>query len=299
MNLDLGTILGAIAIILFLADKTFKKEREVDNIKSQMEKILEKCDEYLNQAKEIIKNSKELAISHHLRPELSIFVTKQWEFVEKTFHNRFEKHSICRRIVMNFINSDTNILLDSGSTVDLITFELLTSDKSNINVLSNNVFAAMHLIGERRISFRLLSGLFNDRYAATYSDEAISQIQLQDFSIIILAATAINFRSGIMVYKGDEENLKFKKTALNKFRKSMGTKLIIAVDATKFTNSEEKDICTEVLPENEWTSLRDRLSSRIIIVTSHMRPETDVSKRAEFDREIESFKAVGIAIDLG
>lgn len=291
----IGVIIGIAAIILHFSGRISKKEREMEIIRHEMDRINKTTDEMLTKAKEILDKSKELSNSHDLRPELSIFVTRQWDFVVKTFHNRFEKHSICRRIVTGHIKDGTNILLDSGSTIDLITFELLTSNKNNVNVLSNNVFAAMHLIGVKKIEFRLLSGIFNDRYAATYSDDANTQVTSQAFNVIIMATSAINFKSGIMVHKNDNENLNFKRAALRNFERSTNTKLIIAVDATKFIEDKE-DHCG-ILEESEWASIILKHAPRIYIVTSPLRPEVVSLKKAEFDQQISKFKAARVNID--
>lgn len=43
-----------------------------------------------------------------------------------------------------------------------------------------------------------------------------------------------------MVHKNDSENLNFKRSALRNFDRSINTKLIIAVDATKFIEDKEE-----------------------------------------------------------
>ena len=291
----LGIFLGGLAIVLFVLDKIFKNESDIKKIESKMDHIFKKTDELLESENEVLNISNELYSSQQLRPDLYIIVHKQWEFVEKTFHNRFEKHSICRRIVTNHINSDTNLLLDSGSTIDLVTFELLTSNKTNINVLSNNLFAAMHLIGEKKISLRLLPGLFNDKYAATYSKEALTQIADDDFSVIILATTALSYIDGIMVLNADSENYAFKRAVIENFKQSRNAKLIIAADATKFI--ENMDNHRSVLSKHEWASLISDHASRIFIVTTPLRKEIDPIQRAAFDQQIELFEALMIDVD--
>lgn len=236
----LGMTFALIAIVLHFAGRRAREERSMALIREGIERFNKKSEEMLDTAKQIVQSYKDASFSQHLRPELSIFVTRQWAFVEKTFHNRFEKHSICRRIVTKHISENAAVLLDSGSTIDLITFELLSSPDENIRVLSNNIFAAMHLIGTKRITFRLLPGVFNDRFAATYSDDSNSLIMNHDFSVIILAATAFKYNNGIMVHKGDRENTDFKACALRNFDRSSSTKLIIAIDATKIFQDIDK-----------------------------------------------------------
>lgn len=300
MNIDtgmIGLILAICAIILHFAARTSKKESDVVLIKSVIERQIETGEKLLEQTTQLLKRVEEkFSTSQHLSSELPIVVTRQWEFLEKTFHNRFEKHSISRRIVSKHIEKNANILLDSGSTIDLVTFELIESEMKNINVISNNIYAAMHLIGQKQIEFTLLPGTFNDRFAATYSDEANSLISNQSFNYIIIAATAIRFDTGIMVHLNDNSNLDFKKAALNKFQRSRNTKLIIAVDGTKLFEDTSKH--QGVMDENTWKEIISKEYSRIFVVTSSLRPSVTSGLVNKYNEELGKFRQIGVTIDV-
>ena len=62
-----------------------------------------------------------------------------WKFLEKIFRNRFEKYNISKYIVSKYIINNHNILLDSGSTIDLVTSELIKSEKK-ILLLPQTIF---------------------------------------------------------------------------------------------------------------------------------------------------------------
>lgn len=293
----IGLVLAVCAIILHFSSRVSKKEVIVDSIKIKFDAQIQKSEELIEQTNLLLKKADEsFSKPTHLSSELPIVVTRQWEFLEKTFHHRFQKHSISRRIVSKYIEQNANILLDSGSTIDLITFELIESEKKNINVLSNNIYAAMHLVGQREVEFTLLPGTFSDRYAATYSEEANNLISNQSFNYIIIAATAIRYDLGIMVHMKDSNNLDFKKAALAKFQRSRNTKLIIAVDGTKFVEDISRH--QPVINKESWKELLVKESSRICIVTSTLRPGVRQELEQKYHRELNKFKQIAVEIDV-
>jgi hypothetical protein len=192
------------------------------------------------------------------------------------------------------------VLLDSGSTTDLVTQELLEGPANNVHVRSNNIFAAMHLVGTKAIDFYLYAGRFSDHFAAVYSKEALAQISNQsDFDLFILAATTFRFDSGIMVHMDDSENDDFKREALIAFERSLASpspsQLLIAVDPSKFlvpTNYHKG-----VVEERKWKDIISKAKNRMIIVTSPLPGGLSANHRALITREIEKFKSAGIRVD--
>src|SRR5258705_6637509 len=127
-----------------------ERDIAVKNIEGRLERFIE-------------AKLQELALnSAGIRPDLSLYLTSQWRFVEKIFHYRFEKSLIAKKVVAAYVVEGSSLLIDSGSTTDLITSELLIQKKPNVQVNSNNVFAAMHLVGTSAVTFRLLPGQFNE-----------------------------------------------------------------------------------------------------------------------------------------
>lgn len=295
---DLPTLLGllsfVVAIVFPLVLNWFSGRKKLLELQLKQEQISRKADETLYKADAILREVREATAAHHVRPELSTYFAKQWRFIERTFYCRYEKHGICRRIVSDCIRNNNTILLDSGSTVDLVTFELLTSDVDNVKVISNNLFAAMHLIGTERVRFQLLSGWFNDNFAAVYDDESTARISGLPIDLFILAATTIRFNEGIMVHDKDISNLSFKASALKTFQKNKASTLIIAVDASKFIEPTTRK--RGVLPLSEWQDICNQECKRIVIVTSTVRYDSKMEERNTIEGELEKFRNSGIQI---
>jgi DeoR/GlpR family transcriptional regulator of sugar metabolism len=230
-----------------------------------------------------------------LRPEFSIILATQWRFIEKIFRYRFEKHSIARKIATKYVGNNTKLLLDSGSTTDLVTSELLISRATGVHVYSNNVFAAMHLIGTTEVPLHLFQGRFSDRFAAVYSDEANNRIDQLGLNSFILAATALRFDTGIMVHNNDAENYNFKRTALMVFMRTPESKLLIAVDASKFFEPVSRH--QGIVTQSEWGDIISRAADRIVIVTSPPGPDFDAAQRAFVEQEIAKFRNACIEVD--
>jgi DeoR/GlpR family transcriptional regulator of sugar metabolism len=272
-------------------------EKKIAVIKASLSGFTGKSGKLLENSEKVLRKAELFSLAHH-RPELTAYLVSQWEFIIKTLSNRYEKQDICRRIVENYISNKSIILLDSGSSVDRVTYELLSSDLKGVNVYTNNVFAALHLVGERRVKLHLLSGVFSDRFAAVYSEESIIRIEGLSINVFILAATAIRFKTGIMVNKEDNENLKFKRAALHAFaRVGDESILIIAVDGTKFLEPTEKH--QGVFNEKEWSELISKYKHRIKLVTSPLRRDVEHDLQVQFNKEISDFEKAGVHIDIG
>jgi len=308
MEIDMSfasLILAIIAIILIFVFRRVDSERIVDNsiikFKSQTEPLIQEFRNLVNEAKNVTTPQ-----SSDFRPDIGSYST-QWRFLEKVFHNRYEKHSICRKIVKKYISDKDVILLDSGSTVDLVTYELLNfPEGQSVCIYSNNVFASLHLVETNMITFHLLSGTLSERFAAVYSKESTIEVEEKySFTVIILAAVAIRVKKGIMVNSDDDGNKLFKHAALSSFKKSRigDCKLLIAVDSTKMitplSDSEGNDTMQTVMDESEWEELLKTRKEDIILVTSPIPDSDTISPEQEvlIKREIESFKSKGIYID--
>jgi len=214
-------------------------------------------------------------------------------FMEKTFRRRSEKREICSKIVRDHIGSREHILLDSGSTVDLVTFELLTHQRFDVMVCSNSVPAAVHLAGTKSVHFQMLPGVFSDRFGAVYSDAALTVVRDGRFDVFILATTAIRFEQGVMVHSSDEQNGEFKRTVLEAFERYGNTRLIIAADVSKF--SERVDEHKPVFERDRWRRLVTSHCKRIVIVSAA--PLGDANVDTSFLIELGKFANAGVRID--
>ena len=227
-------------------------------------------------------------------PDLQVYLTSQWRFIAKVFRYRSEKSLICKKIVRNHISDESSVLLDSGSTPDQVTAEILRTDKS-ARVVSNNVFAAVHLAGTNKVDFDLLPGRFDERYAAVYSPQAIEQIRNGAFTLYILASARLRIDEGIMVLKEDFNNQQFKLEVMRKFAQEKCTRLVIAVDASKFCRGLER-----YMPifddQSEWKRIVASEGKRITVVTNPIvdyRPEEIV----RINQEITRIRCAGINVD--
>lgn len=153
----------------------------------------------------------------------------------------------------------------------------------------------MHLVGTCAVPFDLLPGRFSDIYAAVYSPEANRQIDQMGFNLFILAATAIRFESGIMVHIGDDDNYEFKRTALMRFVRTPESKLLIAVDPSKFFEPIDKH--RGVVSPKEWSDILSKTASRIVIVTSPPSTDFDIQNLTFLQKEIANFRRVKIQVD--
>lgn len=292
-----GGFAGVVALILVIVFRILDGEHKIAEIRFFLKGFTDSSEKILKQSERILDHARKQIVLQNIRPDLSTFYANQWRFIEKTFQYRFEKHAICRGIVQFHIPNNSTIFLDSGSTIDLITFELLTSDVKNVKVISNNLFAAMHLIGIREIHFQLLSGRFNDKFAAVYDEKSEIRISSMPIDVYILAATAIRFIDGIMVLNIDRENRDLKATALRAFQRNKNSKLIIAVDSSKFTVPKEER--QGVIPTEEWKEILEQEKDRIVLITSKIRLDTSPKDRITIENELEMFKEQNITIEYG
>jgi DeoR/GlpR family transcriptional regulator of sugar metabolism len=292
----IGAVLAILAIVLVFIFRDFQREKVIGTIETQLKSFNQSAYDNLSKTSTIIQELQGIrSASQSLCPDFSIFLATQWKFIEKTVHYRLEKHEIARKIVTKYISDHMSVLLDSGSTTDLVTSELLRNRVNGLHIYSNNVYAAMHLSGTSKVPFYLLPGSFSQLFAAVYSPEANRQIGQTGFNLFILATTALRFDSGIMVHISDDENYEFKRTALLTFFHNTESKLLIAADASKFF--EPVETYRGVVSTKEWNDILSRAASRIVIVTSPPSSEFSTQQLVLLQNEIAKFRSVGILVD--
>ncbi len=292
-----GAVFGIIALVLVFVFRDRDRGLALNKIETRLEAFNQRAADILDRTSTTMKEMQGIrSASQQLRPEFSFFFATQWRFIEKVYRFRFEKHSISRKIASKYITGDMRILLDSGSTIDLVTAELLTKPVANIHIYSNNVFAAMHLAGTRRVTFHLFQGRFSERFAAVFADEANNRIDQLPIDLFIMAATALRFEKGIMVHMDDPDNFQFKKRVLEVFTRTPNSKLLIAADASKF--SEPIDNHRGIVTPEEWSVIIEKEASRIVVITSPSAPDFTPNQRSWADQEIEKFRNAGIEVDI-
>ncbi len=302
--MDFASILGIVslvisiaAILIVLVFERVKQEQKITRIEIRLDKFNQSADQLLEKSSIIMHELNNLKVdTRRIQPTgFNIIVSKQWRFIEQIFHYRFEKHIISKKISMNYINDRMRVLLDSGSTIDLVAAELLENDVKDVHVYSNNVYAAMHLVGTNQVNFHLFGGHFSERFAAVYSNETNNLIDTLDPDLLILAASAFRFEQGIMVHSDDIDNIDFKKTALRAFRRSQNGKLLIAVDPSKFFESIEER--RGVIDSDEWQEIISEAASRIVIVTSPSPLNFNSKQQTSVATEISKYKKASVQVD--
>jgi len=288
--------LGLVSILLYFSGRDSDREAKVRAITMMI-------DEYTNKAKGILEkadtqiNTMEKAIStaRVLRPDLPALIAAQWEFVNKLSLYRSEKQRIAQEIVDTFASDGMTLVLDSGSTTDLVTSALATCGKHDINVYSNNVFAALHLVGAEHVRFWLLPGRFSDRYAAVYSEEANQRLETLPANLFIMAASSLSAEHGVMVNPSDESNAVFKRAMLASFAKrEPDARLAIAVDASKF--SPGKHDTRAVMNDGDWADVLARSCDRMTVVTCAPSKRFSQSMVEKYEQEIEAFQKKGVRV---
>jgi hypothetical protein len=231
-----------------------------------------------------------------LRPDFTAFVANQWRFFDRMSRYRHQKHAICQAIVERHVRDGDAVLLDSGSTVDQVTSEIVAQQRKGVIVHSNNVLAALHLAGTSLVSFNLLPGEFFRHSWAVYSDEANERLETLGAQVVVLAVAAIRHTSGIMVREGETGNLKFKTRALEAFQRHVTAQLIIAGDASKFCLATRGH--QPIVPGRTWNEILKESSNRITIVTSPIPDDIAATERSLIQRQLDSFRSAGVTIDV-
>lgn len=277
------------------ASKLTKIEEDVKKVQENVKTSQETFQKHLRSTQEFIDELKARKLIQDLPPvDFLSSLIQQWDFYARLATNRTQKAAISHYIAKNLIKSNENVILDSGSTVDLIPKYLVNQD---VKIYTNNIFAVVGVSGISNMQMRIyqLPGFLDYNYAATYppeSDVTVSTL-LSNLPVtkIIIATKVLNFDGGIHVSKDDKKNRAFKKLLL---KHQVTKKFIIAVDWTKFRPARDNEI--GVLQRTEWETLRKENKDEIIIVTH--RPPEDVSEeeKTQFNDDLTKFKNFGFEI---
>ena len=96
---SVSILLSIVAIIIAILFHTRSKEKIFEALKIKFGDVIERNKEVVIKIDSHVEELKKVAASQFVRPQLSDYLSNQWEFVQKTFKNRYEKHNICRNIV--------------------------------------------------------------------------------------------------------------------------------------------------------------------------------------------------------
>jgi len=284
-----GLLFSIIAIVLVYKVRIFDVEKIVSEIHLRLSGMTQDAASIREAMQNVTPFVESLKSQSSIIENIFHLPMAKWEFAQKIYKNRVDKALICNHIVKKCLKPNTRLLLDSGSTVDLVLAELLNSDYDRMTVYSNNIFAAMHLVGAKKITFHVLGGLFNEPYAACYSDKANNEIEILDLDVFIMAASAFSYDKGILVHAHNLSGIAFKTAALRAFQNNSKSRLVIAFDASKLV--EDLDKVKEL--EIPWLNLLSEHKERITIVTSKVSKIPVASLRNQAQQEIDRLLEAG------
>jgi DeoR/GlpR family transcriptional regulator of sugar metabolism len=200
-------------------------------------------------------------------------LAREAKFWEKLNIQRSDKILISQTIASEYIQDNSIIIIDSGTTVDQIP-QILKEKKTKVIIYTNNLLAAISVvpieIGEGFECF-LLSGRIDPIFGALYNVPKIEEpLKTITANQIILAAMAISFEEGPMISAADYSNLKFKKELIRKVLEDKESpRLLIAVDYTKLHESivkKENDDLNTVLDQSTWKAIKS--NKQFVLVTT-------------------------------
>ena len=268
ISLFIGLFGIFIAIILVLTT----------NVSSKISTLVQKTDNMENILLRIHREPTSLS------PNLFFTVlAREAKFWEKLFFQRADKVLIAGKIAGKYIQKDETIIVDSGTTVDQIP-HILHTRQLKVKIYTNNLLAAISVIPsvEGFYCF-LLSGKIDPFYGATYNSENLEEtLKTINANQIILSSTAITYEEGPLVHPLDRDNREFKEALVEKSLGRDETRLIIAVDWTKFRRSFSPEELTPVL-SRDWIAVRK--TNRFILVATE--PPNDLqTEDASIAREV-------------
>ena len=292
----IGIIVGAVAILMAVLWRVQEVSAAIRGVEARQDSFVGRQDKFLDLARSLVNEQRQLLSRFpswppQIPPSLQLNIS----FIQKMLAYRSEKLLIARRIANKYIQDSETILLDSGSTTDTVPSELPAAGKVDVLVHSNNILAAMHLAG-RQTRFKLLPGDFDDQFAAVYSTAGNQKARDDDFDSYIIAAVRLRLSRGIMVRRDDKQNNEFKAAMLRGFERLESSRLIIAVDPSKFVLAD--DDFDQVLPD-DWERIRTKASGRITVITAPVPSDFSREERDAFETQVRLFEDAGIAVDRG
>ncbi|KPA19579.1 Bacterial regulatory protein, DeoR domain protein [Candidatus Magnetomorum sp. HK-1] len=212
--------------------------------------------------------------------------------LEKYRQQPSEKYEIAKHIASEIVNDFDAVLLDAGSTAEVIAEELFIQRKY-LTVMTNNMGAyaayTRAIAPQKGDSPRLLNellvtgGRYDSTYEALFGDATIEAIKTFSPNITILGVSGFIFNEGIFCHGSEEVRVK-------KLIWSIPTdKRVIAADWTKIGKRD----AFAFGPSIEQLLINAR---EAVVVTSKPPAETDNKLRQLFDEQISQIRDAGIDV---
>jgi len=202
-----------------------------------------------------------------------------------------EKKRIAAHIVDNYINDFDSVMLDAGSTIELIAEEMFKK-KKYLSVLTNSmaVYAAYYeaygknpLMGNK---LHITGGNYVDEYESLLGEGAKKSVNDFCFNVVIIGTSGLSgvrVDGGIFCHGADEKPVK--ETLL---RKPTETRLIVA-NWEKFGKS---DTCSFGVIEQ----IKGGGVANAVIVTSKPPDNINNTQRGTYEKEVFEMKDLGIQV---
>jgi hypothetical protein len=289
-----GIIIGLsgvfIGVILFVISNV---SRSLDDVKESVASIEETVGK--------MAAGSTLGLPHLFLTALA----REAKFWGKLSTQRADKVAIADEIASEYIHENDTIIVDSGTTVDLIP-HILRERHRNSKVYTNNLLAAISVVPPvEGCDCYLLSGRVDPIYGATYNIEHIEEpVRPIRANQIILAATSISYDEGPMVDVRDHLNRRFKSELVRKALEDDGNpRLIVAVDWTKFGRHLDGSIGKEfnpVLEHATWKTVRSVQRFALVTTKPLDAVQTPSAQRAreEIDKFLAETKRGGMQIQI-
>jgi DeoR/GlpR family transcriptional regulator of sugar metabolism len=207
------------------------------------------------------------------------------------------KIEIARHVAKMYVSDLDAVLLDAGSTAELIAEELF-SQRKFLTVMTNNMGAyaaytrAMTPTDEKRTQqviryendLILPGGRYDATYEALFGDETLKAIQNFSPNITIIGASGLRFNEGI--YSHGVEDVRVKKLL---WAIPADTRLI-AIDSSKFGKRDAFSFGKKV----------DELcvgTRKAVVVTNRPPNDATSEEHREYDETIKQMKKANIFVD--
>ena len=217
------------------------------------------------------------------------------------------KDNIAKYVAEELVEDFDAVLLDAGSTAELIAQNLFTSRKF-LTVMTNNMGAYVSytqavakseqskIVQEQADAPQLVAGLLNENeliltggrfdvtYEALFGDTTLASIQSFSPNVTIIGVSGLMYDDGAFCHGSEEVRLK------RTLWKIKTDKRVIAADWRKIGNRDAFAFGENIAELKVG-------ANRAIIVTNRPPENADAKLREQFDNEIELIKKQGIEVE--
>jgi DeoR/GlpR family transcriptional regulator of sugar metabolism len=218
--------------------------------------------------------------------------------LEKKRQEMVSKIVIAKHIAKNFVNNFDAVLLDAGSTAELIAEELFTQRKY-LTVMTNNMGAYVSYTraiapkkqeeGRYLLNELLLTGgRYDATYEALFGDATIRAIELFSPNVTIIGVSGFRFNEGVFCHGSEEVRVK-------KLLWAIPTDIrVVAADWTKIGKRDAYAFG----PQIEELAIN---ADRAVVVTTYphyvkIEEQQEFEEQQKFDEQIKKIEDANIEV---